>query len=305
MIRIFWLVLICLVTGVIALWAIKTGGTVSFQGEGWNFEVSLWAFVTSFLSGAGLLWIGVALCIWVIKSPLRVLGWLKTHRHKDKTATFLYDLEFLSQGMTAPVKKHLPYKNALLQSYLQLKITLVEKQWDKADIALKSLVTQAPFLGPWAHMTLEEARGDEAMALRYGLELYQQAGPVSFGHLLRWAEKTQRLEVLAPFMEEAYEKDPCWKIFRYLLPQWEKSGHIRKTLKHLSQLWQKEQHLDIFREICRLQNVPSPLERVQLLKKIQDNRPLSLEGNRTLHQILLEAELWGEAKELEKKLSLL
>lgn len=301
MLRIVLIVLLSCAACFITLWAVKTGGTVSFHGQGWDFQVSLWAFITSFLSGAGLLWIGAALLIWLIRSPMRVLLWLRHGKSKDKTADFLLDVEYLNCGLMEPVKKHMPYKNPLIQLYMELKVSVHDQKWDHAEKVIKKLQPHS-LLESWGHMTLEKARGDHAMVVRYGLDVYRQGGPVDFTDLVLTAQACGRINAVQPYLEEAYDKNPSWILLRHLIPTWKEKGHIRKLRSHLKKIWNTHQTMDVFDEICSLDAVTHPLERVYVFKKLQYDIPLTADGYKTMHDVCLKADLKHDVEEARQYL---
>lgn len=300
MMRLILLGFFALLVVIAALWAVHTGGSVSFQGQGWHLDISLWAFVTSLLSGAGLMWLAVAALIWIIKSPLKVFSWIKGRPAKDRTADFLLALEYLKKDMVSPVKKIMPFGHPLVQSYLQAYLYLRETHYIGFEDAIKPLEKEAPLIALTLRMNYEKNRGDLTVALRYGLEVYQNQGPITFFDILELAEKTSRLDLLHPYLEKAYEKDPVWEIFKVLMPVWQTQGKEGRCLSELKKLAKQEQELDIFKEIFKINKTEDPFDKITYVKKTISEDKLIPQGYAVLQNFYTEAGLWGEAQEMAK-----
>lgn len=301
-VRTFGVILLFVVALVATLWAYETGGSVSLSGQGWTLNLSLWAFVTSLFSGAGLLWLALAFTLWFIKSPLRVWSWIRRKGgKKDRTEAFLLDLLFLDLKMPDAIKGREKYKNPILDAYRSFRLALVKKNWQEAESNLMILKTHAPMLEKVARSLMMAKQGDLAMALHYGLMAYKDGGPVAFETLVYWAQKCQRLEMLEPYMMAAYERSPSWFLFKVMGRQWKEKKGERSYLKHLKKWLKDLQTMEVFREVCEGCAMKDPMEKYQAFKELLGDGVVNLEGYRTLILLAQQAGLEGEARSWQEK----
>jgi hypothetical protein len=286
------------------LWAYKTGGVVSFEGKGWDLRISLWAFVTSLMSGAGLVWILIGLCFWILKSPMRVLSFLRKDSAKHNEADALLAIEFLDRDMLRQASKKFGKQPQLMNAYLKSKLALKICDYESLQMHLPVIEKESEALALFFRMSYEKNRKDYSLALRYGIELLKLDGPVVFTDLLMWAEVTGKVDLLKPYMEQAYAEKPSWFIFKNLIPVWNEKGKGGAVLSELQKLGKNEQRQEIFHELFLRKGISDPLQKISLTKKILHEVPLNNLGLLMLKDLYTQACLWDEVESINKELAI-